>query len=96
MWTNQHRCTSSLRGSPLKFVDQQRGSLISSSLVSYGVLNFDFIKNGAIVQLDQEGVPNRTFGGIMIFNSKALIFNAKDLGSQSIDPRIRGSCIGTE
>jgi len=76
---------------PLKLVDQQRGPFSSPALVPNRVLDLHFVKNGAVVQLHEERIADRSLGGIVIVNTEALVFHTEDLRSESVNARV-GCC----
>lgn len=56
--------------------------------MSNGVLNFNFVKDGSVIEFNQESVSYRPLSGVMIVNAEALVFNTIDLGPQCIDARV--------
>lgn len=41
-----------VRDVPLELAHEERGSLLTTALVANGVLDLDFIEDGAVVELD--------------------------------------------
>lgn len=81
---------------PLEFVDQQRRAFGATPLVADGVFDFNFIKNGSVVQLNEEGVADGSHGGVVVLDTKTLLLDAVNLGTEGINSWVRGSGIGAE
>ena len=58
--------------------------------MSNGIFNFNFIQNRPIVQLNQEGVADRTFRRVMVFHTEAFFLYTVDLGTEGIDSWVSG------
>jgi hypothetical protein len=52
------------------------------------VLNFDLVKNGAIVQLYKQCISDRTFVRFVIFLTEALVLDAVNLSTECVDARV--------
>jgi hypothetical protein len=83
-----------MRDVPLKFVHQQRSSLGTTSLVTDRVLDLNFIQNSAIVEFDQEGITDGTFGRVMVVHAEALILDTVHFGAESVNAGISGRGVG--
>jgi hypothetical protein len=64
--------------------------------MSNGIFNFNFIQNGAIVQLNQEGVADGTFGRVMVFHAEAFLLYTVDLGTEGINTWISSRSVCAE
>jgi hypothetical protein len=64
--------------------------------MSNGILNFYFIENRPIIQLNQEGVADGTLGRVMIFYTEAFLLHTVDLGTEDIDTWISGRSVCAE
>lgn len=53
-----------------------------------GVLDLDLVKDGAVVELNEESVSNGTFGGLVVLGAEAGVLDAVNLGTECIDARI--------
>ena len=78
-----------VRNVPLELVDQEGGSLSAAPLVSNGVLNLNFVEDCAVVELDKESVSDRALLRVVIVNAESRIFNAVNLGAESVNARVR-------
>jgi hypothetical protein len=70
-----------VRDMPLELVDQKRCALSASALVADRVLDLNLVQDGAVVELDKEGVANRSLVRCVVLGAEALVLNAVDLGS---------------
>jgi hypothetical protein len=61
--------------------------------VTDGILDFDFIQNGAVVELNQQSVSDRTLVGCVVLLAEPFVFDAESLGTQRIDARISRSLV---
>lgn len=75
---------------PLEFLDQKRGAFHTPALVPHGVLNLDLVEHGAVVERDEERVPDGALGGVVVFRAVARVLDAVDLGPEGVDARVRG------
>ena len=74
----------------LELGEEQGCALRSAALVTHRVLNLDFVKDGAIVELDQEGVTDRALLGVVVLDAELVVFDAVDLGAESVDAGVSG------
>jgi hypothetical protein len=81
---------------PLEFVDQQRRAFGPTPLVADGVFDFNLIKNGSVVQLNEEGVADGSLGGVVVLDAETLLLDAVNLGTEGINSWVRSSGIGAE
>jgi hypothetical protein len=88
--------TVSSYDAPFELVDQQRGSFSAASFVSNRILNFNFIQNRPIIQLNQEGVADGTLGRLVVFHTEAFLLYTVDLGTEGINTWVSGRSICAE
>jgi len=81
---------------PFELVDQQRGSFGAASFMSNGILNFNFIQNRPIVQLNQECIADGTLGRVMVFHTKAFLFYTVDLSTEGINTWVSSRSVRAE
>jgi len=85
-----------VRKVPFEFVDQQWGAFSTTPLVADRIFYFNFVKNGSVVEFNEEGVADGSLGGVVVLYTKALLLDAVDLGTEGIDSWVRGSSISAE
>ena len=78
----------------LELFDQQRSTLCAAAFVSYGILYHDLVQHGAVVELHQERIADRTLARLVVLGRERLVFDAMNLGTQRIDARIRRGRVG--
>jgi hypothetical protein len=61
--------------------------------VANGILNFDFIQNSAVVELNEQSISDRTLVGSVVLLAEPFVFNAESLGTERIDARISRSLV---
>jgi hypothetical protein len=61
--------------------------------VSNWVLNLDLIKQGTIVQLDEERISDRALLRIVILNTEALVLDAMNLSTERVDAWVGGGFV---
>lgn len=81
---------------PLKLAQQERSSLSPPALVANRVLDRNLIQDSAVVELDANGVSNRTLLGVMVIDRVDVVLSASDLGSQGVNARVSGRGISAE
>ena len=81
---------------PLEFVDQQRRAFGPTPLVANGVFDFNFIKNGSVVQLNEEGVADGSLGGVVVLDTETLLLDAVNLGTEGINSWVCSRSISAE
>ena len=59
-----------------------------------GVLDFDLVEHGAVVELDEERVADGALRGVVVVDAEALVLDAEYLGAQRVDARVRGGFVG--
>ena len=64
--------------------------------MSNGILNFYFIENRPIIQLNQEGIADGPLGRVMIFHTEAFLLHTVDLGTECIDTWVSGRSVSAE
>ena len=75
---------------PTELGKQERCAFLTTAPVPNWVLNFDLVKNGAIVQLDEQRISDRAFVRIVIFHAEALVLDAVYLGTECVDAWVSG------
>jgi hypothetical protein len=78
---------------PTEFGKQERSAFLTTALVSNWVLDFDFVKYRAIVQLDEQRISNRAFFRVMVLNAEALVLDTMDLGTKCVDAWVGGRLV---
>jgi hypothetical protein len=58
--------------------------------VTNRVFDLNFVKDSAVIELNEESVADRTLLGVMVFDAETLVFNTVHLGTEGIDTRISG------
>lgn len=81
---------------PLELRQQKRGAFRTPALMSNRVLHNNFVQDGAVVQGDEEGVPDGPFGGLVVVYGELGVFDAVDLGAEGVDARVGGGCVGAD
>lgn len=74
----------------LEFLEQQRRAFSPSTLMSNGILDFDFLKYCSIIEFDEKGIRNRPFRRVVIVNAVRPLLNTVYLRTKSVDARIGG------
>ena len=69
----------------LELGHKERLALFAAALVSDGVLDLDFVKDCAVVELDQECVTDRTLFGVVVLDAELGVFDTVDLGTECVD-----------
>ena len=59
-----------------------------------GVLDFDLVEHGAVVELDEERVADGALRGVVVVDAEALVLDAEDLGPEGVDARVGGGFVG--
>ena len=78
----------------LELGHEERGALGTAALVADGVLNRNLIKDGAVVELDEEGVANGALVGGVVFLAETGLLNTVDLCAEGINSGIGGGRVG--
>lgn len=78
---------------PTEFGKQEWSAFLATTLVSNWILDFDFVKYRAIVQLDEQRISNRAFFRVMVLNAEALVLDTMNLGTKCIDAWVGGRLI---
>ena len=74
--------------------EQERGALFTTTLVADRVFYLNFIKNGTVVEFDEERVANGTLLGVVIIDAEALVFDAEGLGAENVDAGVGCRSVG--
>ena len=85
-------CT--VKHSPLELVHQQRGALRATALMTDGVLDFDLVEHGAVVELDEERVADGALLGVVVVDAELLVLDTVDLGAECVNAGIGSSGVG--
>jgi hypothetical protein len=73
---------------PTELCEQEWCAFLTTALVPNWVLNFDLVKNSAIVQLDEQCISDRAFVRCMILRAEVLVLDAMNLSTKCIDTRV--------
>ena len=74
----------------LELGHEERGALGAAALVADGVLDGDLVEDGAVVELDEEGVTDGAALGVVVLGGVLGLLNAVDLGTEGVDARVSG------
>lgn len=80
---------------PLEFVHKQGFSFFASPFVANRVVNLYLVKNGAIVEFNEECIANGAFGRLMVINTEAVVLHTINFGAEDIDTRVGSRFVGT-
>jgi hypothetical protein len=64
--------------------------------VANGVLDFNLIKNGSVVQLNKEGVADGSLGGVVVLDAETLLLDAVNLGTKGVNSWVCSSGISAK
>lgn len=78
----------------LELGHEEGGALGAAALVADGVLDLDFVEDGAVVELDEEGVADGALLRVVVVDAESLVFDAEDLGAEGVDARVGGGGVG--
>ena len=78
----------------LELGQQQRLSLLPTALVTDRVLDLNFVKYRAVVELNEQSVTDAPLLGVMVVDRVGLVLDAVNLLAECVDARVRGGFVG--
>lgn len=77
----------------LELGHEQGSALSAAALVANGVLDLDLVKDGAVVELDKEGVSDGALLRVVVVNAELGLLHTVDLGTESVNAGIGSRCV---
>ena len=74
----------------LELGHEERLALFTAALVTHRVLDLDLVKDGAVVELNQESIADGALFGVVVLDAELGVFDAVDLGAECVDAGVGG------